>query len=140
MAQMRKSDYARLLGFRTELRRFLHWSEEQARAAGLTSSQHQLLLVIKGHPGPEGPTIGEAAECLMLRHHSAVGLIDRAERAGHLRRERDPDDHRVIRLALSPQGETLIERLSSAHLSELSQLRSFGGFGGAARAGGSTVR
>ena len=70
----------RLLEFRTGLRRFLHWSEEQARAAGLTAAQHQLLLAVRGHDG--GPTIGEVAEQLLLRHHSAVELVDRAERPG----------------------------------------------------------
>ena len=132
MAPMTQDNYEALLSFRTELRRFLHWSEQQARAAGLTPSQHQLLLAIKGHPGPAAPTIGQVAEYLMLRHHSAVGLVDRAERAGHLRRQRDPDDQRVIHLRLSPQGESLIERLSAAHLVELSRLRSFGQLGNAA--------
>lgn len=114
-----------LLEFRTDLRRFLHWSEQQARAAGLTPAQHQLLLAIKGHPGPDGPTIGEVAEHLMLRHHSAVGLVDRAEKAGHLVRRQDPDDHRVVHLVLSPQGEALIRQLSEAHVEELRRLRSF---------------
>jgi DNA-binding MarR family transcriptional regulator len=125
MARMRDDDYRRLLEFRVELRRFLHWSEEQAQAAGLTPSQHQLLLAIRGHPGPAGPTIGKCAEYLMLRHHSVVGLVDRAEKAGYVVRNRDPDDHRVIRLALSPGGEELVKRLSEAHLEELRRLRSF---------------
>jgi DNA-binding MarR family transcriptional regulator len=124
-AGMTKEDYAKLLGFRTELRRFLHWSEEQARAAGLTPAQHQLLLAVKGHEDPVGPTIGEAAEYLTLRHHSAVELAGRAEKAGHLERVRDADDHRVIRLRLTPAGETLIRQLSQAHLDELRQLKSF---------------
>ena len=71
------ADYRRLLEFRTGLRRFLHWSEEQARAAGVTPAQHQLLLAIRGHDGA-GPTIGDVADYLLLRHHSAVGLVDRA--------------------------------------------------------------
>lgn len=125
MARMTQDSYARLLRFRTDLRRFLHWSEEQARAAGLTPTQHQLLLAVKGHRGPDGPTIGEAAECLALRHHSAVGLVDRAEKAGYVERSRDADDHRVIRLSLTPAGEDLIRRLSQAHLEELRQLDSF---------------
>lgn len=125
MARMHDGDYRRLLEFRIELRRFLHWSEEQAQAVGLTPSQHQLLLAIRGHPGSEGPTIGDCAEYLMLRHHSVVGLVDRAEKAGLVVRHRDYDDHRAVRLALSPAGETLIKRLSEAHLEELRRLRSF---------------
>lgn len=123
MTRMRQADYAKLLGFRTELRRFLHWSEQQAIAAGLTPSQHQLLLAVKGHGGPEGPTVGEVAGYLMLRHHSAVGLADRTEKAGYIERDRDPEDHRVIRLRLTPEGERLIRQLSRAHLEELGRFQ-----------------
>jgi DNA-binding MarR family transcriptional regulator len=125
MVPMHDDDYRRLLEFRVELRRFLHWSEEEAKAAGLTPSQHQLLLAIRGHLDPEGPTIGDCAEYLMLRHHSVVGLVDRAEKAGLVVRKRDRDDHRAIRLTLSSSGEALVERLSGAHLEELRRLRSF---------------
>jgi DNA-binding MarR family transcriptional regulator len=125
MPSMSKDDYAKLLGFRSDLRRFLHWSEEQAQAEGLTPSQHQLLLAVKGHRGPDGPTIGEIAEYLALRHHSAVGLVDRAEKSELVKRSQDPHDHRVIRLHLTPNGDHLIRRLSAAHLEELRQLRSF---------------
>jgi DNA-binding MarR family transcriptional regulator len=65
-------------------------------------TQHQLLLALKGHPEPAGPTIGEAAEYLNIRHHSAVGLVDRVERAGLLRRVRDAADARAVRLVLTP--------------------------------------
>ncbi|MFZ0387933.1 MAG: hypothetical protein WAL22_19885, partial [Solirubrobacteraceae bacterium] len=65
-------EYAYLLQLRTGLRRFLRWSETQAKAAGLTATQHQLLLAIRGRRGPEGPSIGEIAESLLLRHHSVV--------------------------------------------------------------------
>ena len=77
-----RSDFEYLLALRTGLRRFLHWSEHQARAAGITPAQHQLLLAIKCHPDAAGPTIGDVANYLVLRHHSAVGLVDRAAAAG----------------------------------------------------------
>ena len=66
-------DYRRLLELRTGLRRFLRWSEQHAEAAGLTPAQHQLLLAIRGHRDPRGPTVGDVAGYLMLRPHSAVG-------------------------------------------------------------------
>src|SRR5687767_293345 len=114
-------DYQRLLEFRTGLRRFLRWSEEQAAAAGLTPAQHQLLLAVRGHPHPAGPTIGDVADYLLLRHHSTVGLIDRAEGAGLVRRDRDVDDHRVVRLRLTALGRRRIEQLSETHLAELAR-------------------
>jgi DNA-binding MarR family transcriptional regulator len=115
------ADYRRLLSFRDGLRRFLHWSEERAKAVGLTSSQHQLMLAVRGHSGP--PSIGELAEHLMLRHHSVVELVDRAERAGLVERRPDQDDQRVVRLHLTASGDRKLAALSAAHLEELSRLR-----------------
>lgn len=115
-------DYAELLGFRTALRRFLRWSEAEARAAGLTAAQHQLLLAIRGHPGDTSPTVGELADYLVLRHHSVVELIDRAERAELVIRGRDPDDHRIVHLSLTPLGRQRIAELSQLHLEELRRL------------------
>lgn len=114
--------YARLLALRTGLRHFLRWSEQQARAAGLTPAQHQLLLAIRGHGGEQGPTIGEIADYLLLRHHSVVGLIDRADAAGLVRRVRDTEDHRLVRLQLTSDGERRLEALSALHLQELERL------------------
>lgn len=122
MAGLRQTDYERLLGFRTALRRFMRWSEEEARAAGLTPAQHQLLLAIRGHRGAAGPTVGDLSEYLVLRHHSVVEAIDRAEGAGLVRRERDPSDHRLVRLRLSAEGRRRIENLSKLHLEELRRL------------------
>jgi uncharacterized protein YeaO (DUF488 family)/DNA-binding MarR family transcriptional regulator len=116
------SAYARLLALRTGLRHFEAWSAKQARAAGLTPAHHQLLLAIRGHPDPSGPTIGEVADYLLLRHHSAVGLVDRAEAAGLVRRTRSHEDHRVVRLQLTEEGAARLEALSALHLEELDRL------------------
>src|SRR3974377_1996575 len=88
-------DYHRLLELRSGLRRFQFWSEESAREAGLTPSQHDLLLAVRGHPDRRGPSIGDLAGYLMLRHHSTVGLVDRAEAAGLVARHGDDEDPRV---------------------------------------------
>lgn len=114
--------YARLLALRSGLRRFLCWSEQQAADAGLTPAQHQLLLAIRGHPDPRGPTIGEVADYLLLRHHSTVGLVDRADAAELVTRERDEEDHRVVRLRLTDTGAARLEALSALHLQELERL------------------
>jgi DNA-binding MarR family transcriptional regulator len=114
--------YRDLLEFRTSLRRFLHWSEGQAAAAGLTSQQHQLLLAVRGHAGPDAPTIGDVAEHLLLRHHSAVELVDRAERAGLVRRHGDDGDRRLVRLELTAKGRRVLDQLTAVHLEELARL------------------
>jgi DNA-binding MarR family transcriptional regulator len=115
-------DYRRLLELRTGLRRFLRWSEEHARAAGVTPAQHQLLLAIRGHADERGPTVGDVAAYLLLRHHSAVGLVDRAESAGLVTRSQDADNLSVVRLRLTDKGSALLEALSEQHLDELSHL------------------
>ncbi len=115
-------DFRHSLRFRTTLRRFLRWSEEQAAQVGLTPAQHQLLVAIKGHPGPRPPAIREIAEYLLLQSHSAVGLVDRAEAAGVVRRVPDPDDARVARVELTEKGDKLVTELTTAHLAGLYEL------------------
>ncbi len=114
--------YARLLALRSRLRRFERWSAEQAQSAGLTPTQHQLLLAVRGHADQRGPTIGEVADYLLLRHHSAGELVQRAEAAGLVRRTRDADDRRVMRLQLTDEGLARLESLTARHLEELERL------------------
>lgn len=119
---LEQSDFEQLLLLRTGLRRFLRWSEHQAQAAGLTAAQHQLLLAIKGHPDPAGPTVGEIADYLVLRHHSAVGLIDRAVAAGLVRRNRDASNNSAVRVTLTRSGLKKLDALTETHLEELAHL------------------
>lgn len=116
------ADYARLGELRYALRRFLHWSAEQATEAGLTPTQHQLMLAIRAWRDQRGPTVSDIAAMLLVRHHSAVGLVDRAQEAGLIIRERDPDQHSLVRLHLTEEGSAKLRSLSQAHLRELAQL------------------
>jgi DNA-binding MarR family transcriptional regulator len=116
------ADYQQLADLRYGLRRFLHWSSVQARDAGITPTQHQLLLAIRSSRDPRGATVGEVAEVLIIRHHSAVGLIDRAQEAGLIERERDPDTQSVVHLRLTEFGALTLSALSEVHMRELAQL------------------
>jgi DNA-binding MarR family transcriptional regulator len=120
--EMSKSDFEHLLAVRTGLRRFLRWSEEQAAAVGLTAAQHQLLLAVKGHPDPAGPTIGAIADYLVLRHHSTSELIARAAAAGLVDRNPDPNNRSVVRVTLTKSGARKLNSLAAAHLEELARL------------------
>ncbi len=122
MTALNQQDFERLLEFRVALRRFQRWSEDQAQAAGLTQVQHQLLVAIKGHPGDIPPTVGDLAGYLLLRSHSTVELIDRAEAAGLVERIPDADDGRVVRVRLTPAAELILQELTSAHLDRLREL------------------
>ncbi len=117
------ADFRKLLMLRDGLRRFLRWSSEQAEHAGLTAAQHQLLLVVRAHDDPLGPTIGDVADHLLLRHHSAVELVDRASSAGLVRRRADPDDQRSVRLELTPLGRERLAELTEAPMEELKRMR-----------------
>ena len=112
------AEYRGLLAFRDELRQFLHWSEQRAIDAGITPAQYQLLLAVRGHPGG-APTVRDVADHLLLRHHSVVGLVDRAVAADLVERRPDPDDQRVVRLRLTPAGARVLRRLAGLHLQEL---------------------
>src|SRR3954451_10344845 len=98
---MTDDEYRALSDFRYHIRRFLHFSEEAARSVGLEPQQHQMLLAIRGHRDEE-PTIGQVADLLAVRPHSAVGLADRLEQRGLLERVRSEVDRRQVRLRLTP--------------------------------------
>ena len=116
------ADYQRLAELRYGLRSFLHWSAEQAKRAGLTPTQHQLLLAVRASQEERGPTVSDVAAVLLIRHHSAVELVDRAQEAGLIVRERDPDQQSMVRLRLSAHGAAKLASLSELHLRELAQL------------------
>ena len=115
------ADFQALGAFRYQIRQFLHFSEEAAKAEGLEPQQHQILLAIRASGEARGPTVGQLAELLLIRHHSAVGLIDRLVERGLLARERNAKDRRQVRIRLTPEGETKLRRLASAHREELRQ-------------------
>ncbi len=120
--ELTKADYEQLSAFRYALGRFLSFSAAAAEAAGVTPQQHQTLLAIKGYPGRVEITIGELAERLGLKHHSAVGLVDRLAARGLVCRRTDPASRRFVLIALTPEADTLLAGLSRAHRQELQQL------------------
>lgn len=115
-------EYRLLAGLRFLLRQFAHFSEQSAKAAGIQPTQHQALLAIKGAAEPERFGIGDLAERLCIRHHSAVGLVDRLMQQGYVRRDADASDGRRARLRLCRRGNAVLERLSAAHRDELARL------------------
>ncbi len=123
MAAATQSDIRNLARFRYAMRRFLRFSEEAARGAGLTPQHHQLLLGIAGFTGKGWATISELADFLQVRHHSVVGLIDRAESLGLVRRETNPDDRREVHVSLTAEGARKLRTLSTMHRKELNGMR-----------------
>ena len=121
MTDLETSEYRKLEEFRFQIRRFLGFSEGAARDSGIEPQQHQALLALKGMPKDWVPTIGHLADRLMLKHHSAVGLVDRLETLGLVTRQPSPDDARQVLLRLSAKGERILHRLSLTHHKELEE-------------------
>lgn len=113
-----------LAQFRYRLRLFLRFSERAARAAGVTPLQHQLLLGVAGFTGRGWATVGELTECLQERHNGVVGLVNRATRAGLVRKRRDDADRRVVRVELTARGRRILTRLTRLHREELARFPS----------------
>ena len=120
MKKLTLSDYQALAEFRYQIRKFLHFSEQAVRNAGLEHAQYQLMLAIKGMPSGIRPRIRELANRMQIRHHSAVELINRLEAGGYVRRRRAADDRREVLLVLTSSGERTLEELALHHHEEVS--------------------
>ena len=116
---MAKQDFETLADFRYQIRRFLRFSEQLTRKAGITPLQYLMLLNIKGYPGREWATIGEIAERLQAQHHGVVALVSRCEKMGFVERRRSTEDRRRIEVRLLAKGEEYVERLANAHRVQL---------------------
>lgn len=112
-------DFQAIGAFRLALRRFAAFSEGSARQAGLTAQQHQALLAIRAHGGPEPMTIGELADCLLIKNHSAVELVGRLVDRALVIRAQSKMDRRRIELHLTAEAEKLVEQVTRANLQEL---------------------
>jgi DNA-binding MarR family transcriptional regulator len=113
------AEYVALAEFRYQLRRFLRYTEEQARSRGLHPQQYQLLLAIKGLPKTLTPTIAALAERMQLNHNSIVELVNRCEKSGLLKRSRDDNDRRWVSLSVTEKGNAVLRQQASASRQEL---------------------
>ena len=123
VSKLTEHDEIQLLAkFRSEIRRFLRFSEKAAAAAGLEPQQHQLLLQIAGAPDGTLATISHVAEAMCLQHHTAVELSKRCELAGLIRRTHDLNDRRCVILELTARGQKALRGLSEVHAQQLREL------------------
>src|ERR1700761_9110103 len=118
-SHIQPSYYQALSEFRYRVRRYLHISEEAARAGGIEPQQHQLLLAVKGIPDGEEPRISYLAERLQIQHHSAVELVDRTEKNGLIQRTRAGSDRREVHVQLTPRGDRVLADLTRHMREEL---------------------
>ncbi len=116
------SEYAMLASFRYKLRQFLSFSEKAAEGVGLTQQQYQALLAVRAHQGPGLITISDLASQMLIKHHSAVGMVNRLEELGMVRREPASDDRRKVGIRLTTSGQRVFDRLASIHRGELRRI------------------
>jgi DNA-binding MarR family transcriptional regulator len=114
--------YAQLASFRYALRGFLHFSEAAAAREGLTSQHYQAMLILRGWPDEQPVSIADLAHQLLIKHNSAVGLVDRLATEGLVVREPSKVDRRKVDLRLSPRGRQVLARLAASHRDELRRI------------------
>lgn len=119
--RLKSEEYLALGAFRRALRQFLAFSEAGAEKLDLTPQQHQALLAIRTHVGEEAMTIGDLAESLLIRSHSAVGLVSRLVDRGLVVRAVSEQDRRRVLLRLTPEAEQRLETISRNNLAELNR-------------------
>ncbi len=117
-----KRRYEALSDFRYQLRRFLRFSEDAARAEGITALQYQLMLHTQGFADREWATIGELADCLQAQPHGVVALVTRCEEAGLVERRTSATDRRQVEVHLLPPGRQKLARLAALHAEQLTTL------------------
>jgi DNA-binding MarR family transcriptional regulator len=120
--RLQTRDYARLAAFRLALRRFLRFSEAAAAAAGLTGQHYQAMLVLRACPEGESITINQLAQQLLIKHNSAVGLVDRLVAGGLVARAASSADRRKVELNLTARGRGVLAKLAAAHRHELQRV------------------
>ncbi len=115
-------DYAELASFRYSLRAFLRFSEAAASNEGLTSQHYQAMLILRGWPDSLPVSINDLAQHLLIKHNSAVGLVDRLANERLVVREASTDDRRKVQLRLSSRGRQLLAKLAAVHRDELRRI------------------
>ena len=121
-AKLDSHEYELLAAFRYALRSFMHFSESAAEGVGLTAQHYQAMLVVRGCLEDQRVTINGLAQQLLIRHNSAVGLVNRLHKQGLMMREPSPHDGRKVYLRLTGKGERVLERLASVHREELRRI------------------
>jgi DNA-binding MarR family transcriptional regulator len=121
-AKLVTGQYAQLARFRYALRCFLHFSQSAAEGVGLTAQQYQAMLALRGWPDDEPMSINDLAAQLLIRHNSAVGLVDRLYKLGLVARHAESSDRRKVDLRLTARGARLLERLAAVHREELRRI------------------
>lgn len=121
-AALKKADFEALSAFRYQLRRFERFSEDAARAEGITPLQYFLLLHVKGSPGRDWATVGELAERLQAKPNGVVALVSRCEALGLVQRRPGRQDRRQVEVHLLKRGEHVMAHLAALHRAELQSL------------------
>jgi DNA-binding MarR family transcriptional regulator len=120
--RMATRNYAQLAAFRHALRSFLRFSETAAAQAGLSTQHYEAMLILRACPEGESVSVGELAQQLLIKHNSAVGLVDRLVQEGLIVREPSSVDRRKVELRLTARGRRVLAKLVAMHKQELRRI------------------
>jgi DNA-binding MarR family transcriptional regulator len=115
-------DYAQLAAFRHALRGFMRFSEAAAAEAGLTGQHYQAMLILRACPEDRRVTINDLARELLIKHNSAVGLVDRLAQEKMVVREPSSVDRRKVELRLTGRGRQVLAKLAAMHRGQLQRI------------------
>ncbi|HEY8566547.1 MAG TPA: MarR family transcriptional regulator [Beijerinckiaceae bacterium] len=78
---------------------------------GLTYPQYLVLIVLWGG---DGISVGEIGDKLHLDSGTLTPILKRMEKAGLVRRSRNPEDERQLKVELTPEGRAIREKVRPA--------------------------
>lgn len=113
-------DYDALASFRYGMRKFLSFSKQiLAQKADLTPEQYEALLAVKAFSPANGVTISDLSERMQVKHHTAVGVVDKLEALLLLERQPGVRDRRQVFLTLTAEGDRVLAKVAAIHREDL---------------------
>jgi DNA-binding MarR family transcriptional regulator len=119
-----KLEYTSLSNFRHQLARFLRFSENAARSAGITPKQYLLLLHIRGCDGRNWSSVGELAHRLQSSPHGTVALVNRCVTRKLVTKRSSAKDARSVEVHLTARGKDLVAKIAGRHRAEIRSMKS----------------
>jgi DNA-binding MarR family transcriptional regulator len=87
-------------------------AEQLMKANGLTSTQYNVLRILRG-AGPEGLPCSTIAERMISRDPDMTRLLDRMEKRALISRERQKEDRRVVKARITDEGLKLLKKMDA---------------------------
>lgn len=91
------------------------------RQYGLTPPQYAVLRVIGTSPS-KNVTMSEIGKEMIVTYANITTIVDNLEKLQYVRRQRDPDDRRLVKVELTDSGSKLYKKIYRSHRKEVARL------------------